>query len=209
MGVMIEGKPRLILLTGGIASGKTFASDYLQKRGAVIIDTDVISRSMTSRDNSAGIAALAEIKDRFGAALFTEDHELDRMKMRELIFNNAEAKRDLEGILHGRILSEVKRQISLIKPSQYGVVVVPVIYEGSPYLNLCDKVLVIEVPYEIQLQRLMVRDNIDENMAKKIINSQISRLDRRRLGNYIIVSQNKEFVERELDKLHDYYSQAS
>lgn len=200
--------PRLILLTGGIASGKTFASDYLQQKGAVIIDTDVISRAMTNRDNPAGVAALAEIKAHFGAALFTKAGDLDRVKMRELIFNDPQAKKDLESILHGRIYAEVQRQIAMVDERQYGVVVVPVIHAKSPYLELCDEVLVIEVPYELQLQRLITRDNIDEDMAKKIIDSQISRLDRRRLGRHIIVSQNKEFVERQLDKLHDSYSKA-
>lgn len=204
-----DERPRLVLLTGGIASGKTFVSDYLQKKGAIIIDTDVISRAMTSPDNSAGIAALAEIKARFGESLFTQENRLDRVKMRALIFNDAKAKQDLEKILHGRIHEEVQRQISLLKIGQYGVIVVPIIHEKSSYLDLCDEVLVIEVPYEKQLQRLMARDNIDESMAKKIISSQISRLDRRRLGNDIIISENKAFVERQLDKLHDFYSKAS
>lgn len=199
-------KPYLILLTGGIASGKTFASDYLQSKGAVIIDTDVISRAMTNRNNPAGIAALAEIKECFGDELFTKEGDLDRAKMRELIFNDLDAKKELERILHGRIHAEVNEQIASIATNQYGVVVVPVIHAQSPYLTLCDEVLVIEVPYELQLQRLIARDNIDEDMANKIINSQISRLDRRKLGNYIIVSQNREFVERQLDKLHKIYS---
>lgn len=201
-----ENKPRLVLLTGGIASGKTFVSDYLQKKGAVIIDTDVISRAMTSRNNQAGIAALSEIKECFGEELFTKEGDLDRAKMRELIFNDLDAKKELERILHGRIHIEVNEQISNITKNRYGIVVVPVIHAESPYLTLCDEVLVIEVPYELQLQRLISRDNIDEDMAKKIISSQISRMDRRKLGDYIIVSQNKEFVERQLDKLHEFYS---
>ncbi|HIW07235.1 MAG TPA: dephospho-CoA kinase [Candidatus Ignatzschineria merdigallinarum] len=201
-----DGIPWLVLLTGGIASGKTFASDYLQQKGAVIIDTDIISRAMTSQDNEAGRLALIEIKRHFGESLFADNGDLDRSKMRRLIFSDANAKKMLEKILHGRILEEVKRQISLVDQSQYGVVVVPVIYAESPYLDLCDEVLVIEVPYDLQLQRLMARDNISEEMAIKMIDSQISRLDRRKLGDRIIVNQNKTFVERQLDKLHDSYS---
>lgn len=206
MDAIEDKKNRLILLTGGIASGKTFASDYLQSKGAVVIDTDLISRSMTRRDNAAGIAALAEIKDSFGAGLLTQEGDLDRGKMRALVFNDAAAKKRLEAILHGRIYAEVKRQIVALEPDQYGVVVVPILYVGSPYLELCGEVVVIEVPYEMQLQRLMARDSIDQEMAQKMIRSQISRLDRRQLGDYIIVSQNREFVERQLDKLHDSYT---
>ncbi|UNM96502.1 dephospho-CoA kinase [Ignatzschineria rhizosphaerae] len=206
MGDIKGSKARLVLLTGGIASGKTFVSDYLQKKGAIIIDTDVISRAMTNRDNDAGLEALAEIRAHFGEAVFTDQGELDRGRMRELIFNDSQAKKALETILHGRIQAEVQRQIESLEPYQYGVIVVPVIYNTSPYLAICDEVLVVEVPYDLQLQRLIARDNISKEMAEKIISSQISRLDRRQLGSYIIVSQNKEFVERQLDKLHESYS---
>lgn len=200
-------KKRTVMLTGGIASGKTFASDYLQAKGARIIDTDLVAKMMTRPDNPAGKSALLEIRDRFGAQYILEDGSMDRVKMRALVFEDAEAKRDLEAILHGRILAEVRREMAEPSMAPYIVVVVPVLYKESPYLNLCDEVLVIEVPYELQLQRLMARDNIDASLAEKIIKTQISRLDRRRLGNDIIISQNREFVQRMLDKLHQRYSE--
>lgn len=200
-------KKRTVMLTGGIASGKTFASDYLQAKGARIIDTDLVAKMMTRPDNPAGKSALLEIRDRFGAQYILEEGSMDRVKMRALVFEDAEAKRDLEAILHGRILAEVRREMAEPSMAPYIVVVVPVLYKESPYLNLCDEVLVIEVPYELQLQRLMARDNIDASLAEKIIKTQISRLDRRRLGNDIIISQNREFVQRMLDKLHQRYSE--
>lgn len=200
-------KKRTVMLTGGIASGKTLASDYLQAKGARIIDTDLVAKMMTRPDNPAGKSALLEIRDRFGAQYILEDGSMDRVKMRALVFEDAEAKRDLEAILHGRILAEVRREMAEPSMAPYNVVVVPVLYKESPYLNLCDEVLVIEVPYELQLQRLMARDNIDASLAEKIIKTQISRLDRRRLGNDIIISQNREFVQRMLDKLHQRYSE--
>lgn len=206
---MRKNRPPTLLLTGGIASGKTFVSDYLQSKEATVIDTDLISKMMTRTDNSEGIAALKDIRTRFGDGLFTGGDTLDRQKMRELIFNDAEAKRDLETILHGRILNTVKKYLADLQEGEYGVVVVPVIYEGSPYLDLCDEVLVIEVPYQLQLQRLMARDSIDQTLAEKIISSQISRLDRRKLGDYIIVSENRAFVERQLDQLHARYAHQS
>ena len=206
---MRKNRPPTLLLTGGIASGKTFVSDYLQSKGATVIDTDLISKMMTRADNSEGIAALKDIRARFGDGLFTNGDTLDRQKMRELIFNDAEAKRDLEAILHGRILNTVKKHLADLQEGEYGVVVVPVIYEGSPYLDLCDEVLVIEVPYQLQLQRLMARDSIDQTLAEKIISSQISRLDRRKLGDYIIVGENRAFVERQLDQLHARYAHQS
>ncbi|PWD83291.1 dephospho-CoA kinase [Ignatzschineria cameli] len=198
-------RARCLLLTGGIASGKTFVSDYLASKGAMIIDTDQISRSMTQSDNEQGRAALAEIRAYFGADLFTESGELDRAKMRALIFNDLNAKQQLEAILHGRIRSAVEKMIAEAENVPYIVVVVPVIDLKSPYLFLCDEVLVVEVPYQLQLQRLMARDNIDQALAEKIINAQISRLDRRKLGNHIIINENNQFVKRQLDKLHQHY----
>ncbi|MDM1545441.1 dephospho-CoA kinase [Ignatzschineria indica] len=198
-------RARRLLLTGGIASGKTFVSDYLASKGAIIIDTDQISRQLTQSSNARGRAALAEIRDTFGDQLFTAKGELDRPKMRELIFNDEKAKQQLEAILHGRIRSAVEELINQSHHASYIVVVVPVIDQNSPYLELCDDVLVIEVPYQLQLQRLMARDSIDKDLAEKIINAQISRLDRRKLGNHIIINENNQFVERQLDKLHLYY----
>ena len=195
----------LVLLTGGIASGKTLVSDYLEKKGAVVIDTDVISKMMTRRDNHLGVEVLSEIKEDFGADFFTEAGEMDRAKMRLEVFNNPSSKVKLESILHRRIYQEVIKKVSVLTPKQYGLIVVPVLSESSLYLKLVDEVLVIEVFEEQQLQRLMTRDNIDRDLAEKIIQSQIARLDRRRLGNYIIISQNRQFVEKQLDKLHDYY----
>ena len=201
----VKNHAMLVLLTGGIASGKTLVSDYLEKKGAVVIDTDVISKMMTRRDNHLGVEVLSEIKESFGADFFTEAGEMDRAKMRLEVFNNPSSKVKLESILHRRIYQEVIKKVSVLTPKQYGLIVVPVLSESSLYLKLVDEVLVIEVFEEQQLQRLMTRDNIDRDLAEKIIQSQIARLDRRRLGNYIIISQNRQFVEKQLDKLHDYY----
>lgn len=195
----------LVLLTGGIASGKTLVSDYLGAKGAIVIDTDIISRMLTRIDNPLGITVLSEIKMHFGAEFFTDTGEMDRAKMRAEVFNNPDSKMKLESILHRRIYQEVRREIDLLAPGQYALIVVPVITEDSLYVKLVDEVLVVEVYEAEQLQRVMVRDTIDQELAAKIIHSQIARLDRRKLGDYIIISQNRQFVERQLDKLHDYY----
>lgn len=199
-------RKRIVLLTGGIASGKTFASDYLAAKGAKVVDTDLIARMMTNPDNAQGRLALEDIRHRFGDDYITTEGAMDRSKMRELVFTDPSAKADLERILHGRIKEEVAREISQESSAPYLLLVVPVIYPESPYLDICDEVLVIEVPYQLQLQRVMARDNIDEALAEKIIHSQISRLDRRLLGNDIIISQNRAFVQRQLDQLHARYS---
>ncbi len=194
-----------VLLTGGIASGKTFVSDYLGEKGAEIIDTDLIARSLTEGKSIESQLVLKEIVTHFGPTLLTAEGALDRRKMRALIFADPEAKRVLESLLHQRIFEVVKKRLGTTTEAFYFVVVVPLISPSSPYLSLCDEVLVVEVPYELQLQRLMTRDNIDQVLAQKMIDSQISRLERRQLGRYIIVNQNRVFVKRILDQLHQYY----
>lgn len=201
-------RKRIVLLTGGIASGKTFASDYLQAKGAEIIDTDLIARMMTRPDNEMGRSALTEIQSSFGNEYILSDGTMNRALMRELVFNDEAAKKNLERILHGRIKVAVDEAIgvAMTGDAPYILLVVPIIYPDSAYLDMCDEVLVIEVPYQLQLQRVMARDNIDKVLAEKIIQSQISRLDRRRLGNDIVISENQVFVERTLDQLHTRYS---
>ena len=130
----VKNHAMLVLLTGGIASGKTLVSDYLEKKGAVVIDTDVISKMMTRRDNHLGVEVLSEIKESFGADFFTEAGEMDRAKMRLEVFNNPSSKVKLESILHRRIYQEVIKKVSVLTPKQYGLIVVPVLSESSLYL---------------------------------------------------------------------------
>lgn len=203
---MDQSKKYSVLLTGGIASGKTAISNYLAHKGAEIIDTDLISRSLTEGKSAESQMVLQEIVANFGGEILTKEGTLDRRKMRALIFVDQKAKVTLESLLHRRILEIVKCRLSAPTSAPYSVVVVPLISSQSPYLSLCDEVLVVEVPYELQLQRLIARDNIDLSLAQKMIDSQISRLDRRLLGHYIIVNQNRSFVERILDRLHQYYA---
>ncbi|WP_026878285.1 dephospho-CoA kinase [Ignatzschineria larvae DSM 13226] len=203
---MDQSKKYSVLLTGGIASGKTAISNYLAHKGAEIIDTDLISRSLTEGKSAESQMVLQEIVANFGGEILTKEGTLDRRKMRALIFVDQKAKVTLESLLHRRILEIVKCRLSTPTSASYYVVVVPLISSQSPYLSLCDEVLVVEVPYELQLQRLIARDNIDLSLAQKMIDSQISRLDRRLLGHYIIVNQNRSFVERILDRLHQYYA---
>ncbi|GGZ89973.1 dephospho-CoA kinase [Ignatzschineria ureiclastica] len=203
---MGQSKKYSVLLTGGIACGKTAISDYLANKGAEIIDTDLIARSLTEGKSAESQMVLQEIVANFGDGILTQEGALDRQKMRALIFADEGAKKILESLLHQRILQVVKERLSIPTQSSYYVVVVPLISSQSPYLSLCDEVLVVEVPYELQLQRLIERDKIDRSLAEQMIESQISRLDRRLLGRYIIVNQNRSFVERILDQLHQYYA---
>lgn len=211
------GRPKRILLTGGIASGKSFASDFLAKLGAKVIDTDKISRAMTSNQNRKGREALKEIQQIFGSKVVNEALELNRAEMRRIIFNDPEKKEVLEKILHPRILAETKEQLAEFEDrfkhsqnsegeKQYSLIVVPIISPSSPYLAMADEVLVIETDYETQVARIMARDGNDRALAEKIIAAQIPRLERRKLGDRIIINDSKTYVEQVLRRLDREYS---
>ncbi len=196
-----------IVLTGGIASGKTFVSDYLATLNAHVIDTDVIARALlVPNQHRYSSIALKAVYDYFGDQIFDRD-ALDRKKLREIIFNNSDAKKHLESIMHPLILKAVKEDL-LIDSGLYNIVSVPLLYEQSPYLELADQVLVIEVTPDVQLQRVMMRDNIDEQLAKIIIASQISNQERRNLANTIIINTNELHTRNILKQLDKQYSLA-
>ena len=196
-----------IVLTGGIASGKTFVSDYLASLNAHVIDTDVIARALLMPNHHKySKMALKAVHDCFGDPIF-DDGILNRQKLREIIFSNNDAKAQLENIMHPLILKAVQEDL-LVDHGLYNVISVPLLHEGSPYLILADQVLVIEVNPDVQLQRVMARDRIDEQLAKSIIASQVSNQERRNLANTIIINTNELHTRNILKQLDKQYSLA-
>lgn len=196
-----------IILTGGIASGKTFASDYLASLNAHVIDTDVIARALLLKDgNIYANQALQEIRKYFGNDVFLDD-QIDRKKLRAIVFNDPAAKTALEQITHPLIFKIVSEEMMPNK-GLYNLISVPLLHESSPYLDLADKVLVIEVDVQLQLQRLMQRDCIDEPLALSIIDSQVSNQARRALADTIIINTNKLHTQNVLKQLDKQYSLA-
>lgn len=197
----------VVVLTGGIASGKTFVSDYLSSLNAYIIDTDIIARALLSQDKHRySHIALKEVRNCFGDSIFS-DGILDRKKLRNIIFNDVAAKKQLENIMHPLILKTVQEDL-LVDRGLYSVVSVPLLHETSPYLAMADAVLVIEVDPDTQLQRVMMRDHIDEKLALSIILSQVSNQERRKLANTIIINTNESHTRNILKQLDKQYSLA-
>lgn len=197
-----------ILLTGGIASGKTFASNYLASLNAHIIDTDLISRSLlTINGHAKSSSILQKLKDYFGELIF-DAGVLNRKKLRSLIFNDANAKVFLEQLMHPVIFNEVYEGLQQ-DHNQYNVVVIPLLSKDSKYLELKDSVLVIEVDPQVQLERLMQRDNISRDLALNILASQVSNQERRELADTIIVNTNPVHTQNILKQLDKKYSLAA
>ena len=172
----------IIGLTGGIGSGKTAVSDTFEQLGIEVVDADLASRVVVEK----GRPCLEEIAKHFGNDILTENGELDRAKIREIIFKSEEEKNWLESLLHPAIARQIQEELeSSISP--YTILVSPLLLETSQQ-DFCHKVLVVDVPVEIQVERTLSRDGVSEEQVKSIIKSQISREKRLDLADLVITN---------------------
>lgn len=159
-------------VTGGIGSGKTAVTDAFAEYGIDVIDADVASRIVVE----PGTEALARIAEHFGPAILQSDGSLDRAALRRVIFADPAAKRWLEQLLHPLIGAEIRRQLEAAR-SPYTIFVSPLLVE-SGQRQLCDRLLVVDVPESVQLERTMARDSNDAEQVRRIIASQADRQQR-------------------------------
>lgn len=178
----MPASPRILTigLTGGIASGKTMVARQLAEMGATVIDADQVSRDLVE----PGQPALNEIVQRFGESILQPDGGLDRSRLREIVFEDDAARRDLESILHPRIRQELSRRRDAAE-GRYCVLVIPILIKtGMP--DLVDRILVVDAPREVQLQRLIRRDDISQSLAEKMIDAQAPREERLAIADDIL-----------------------
>jgi dephospho-CoA kinase len=167
-------------LTGGIGAGKSAVSERLADRGAVVIDSDVLAREVVAR----GTDGLAEVVDAFGDVV-TPEGELDRPAVGRIVFNDADARRKLEAIIHPRVRA---RAAEIERAAPTGAVVVhdiPLLVETGQ-AGKFDVVLVVDVPPRLQLERLTGRRGMTEEEAKARIASQVSREDRLAAADIVV-----------------------
>ena len=197
----LKGRIPLIGLTGGIGSGKTAVSDLLGKFGAGIVDTDLIAHQLTAPNG----AAIPLIRKQFGAGFISADGALDRAKMRSLVFEKPEARKTLEEITHPLIRQEtIKQAIQLSKDAApYLVFVVPLLIESGTWLGLIDRLVVVDCPEELQIERVMQRSNLPRQEVEKILAAQATRQERLVHANFVIENQaSLGDLEREVESLH-------
>jgi dephospho-CoA kinase len=157
-------------VTGGIGSGKTTVAQAFASRGVPVIDTDQISRSLTSAHG----LALPELRKAFGDSVFGANGSLDRKRLRSLILNDSKAKRQLESILHPIIQRETFRQLERLS-SPYALVVIPLLVETGVYDKMLDRVLVVDCSEEIQVQRALARGGWEEAEIRATLAAQAPR----------------------------------
>jgi dephospho-CoA kinase len=174
---------KLVGLTGGIASGKSTVAKILTKLGAAIVDADLLSREVVA----PGHEGWKEIVATFGSEVLQTDQTLDRQKLRTLIFNNPDARKQLEAIIHPRVRALAERRIREHGEAGYAVVVyeVPLLFEGN-LQEWLRPVILVACDVEIQRQRLRQRDGLDAAAAQKHIDAQMSLEEKRKLADYVI-----------------------
>jgi dephospho-CoA kinase len=198
-----NARPFRVALTGGIASGKSTVADLFVARGAALIDTDVIAREVVE----PGRPALAHVVEAFGGLnVLGPDGRLDRPRLRERIFSNPAARRTLEGILHPAIREEMERQsAALADASPYQVLAIPLLTEGGRRDHV-DRVLVVDAPEHLQVQRLVARDGVTEAQALAALRAQATREARLALADDVIVNSGSvDDLASQVARLHEKY----
>ena len=182
-------------LTGGIGSGKSTACKYFSELGVPVIDADVIARELTQ----AGQPALSSITQIFGADILNVQGELDRTLLRQQVFAHPEQRQQLEAILHPLIKQTIAARLTHLN-APYVIIAVPLLIE-SQWTDLVDRVLVIDTPIELQIQRSTQRDANNDAQVRAIIRSQADRHTRNAAADDIILNDS------DLAKLHDQVEQ--
>ena len=155
----LKGKVPFLGLTGGIGSGKSSVASFLAKRGAWVIDTDLIAHQISA----PGGVAIEPIKREFGSEFILPDGSLNRAKMREHVFTNTESKRKLEAITHPLIRQEtiLQAENGLENHAPYLVFMVPLLLESGTWTENLDHIAVVDCEEEIQIRRVMERSQLD------------------------------------------------
>jgi len=195
-------RPFTVALTGGIASGKTLVSDAFAQLGVPVIDTDIIAHEIVE----PGQPALKEIQQTFGADYIDRNGRLKRADLRTRIFSDRKARKQLERILHPRIRKEVKENIDRVN-TPYCVLVIPLLADKStfPYV---DRILVVDVDSEIQVERLMKRDNCDRRQALQALAAQPKRQQRLEIADDVLDNSGSPAqAHQKVASLHIKYSQ--
>lgn len=194
----------LVILTGGIACGKSAVADRLSALGIDVIDTDRIAHSLTMPEG----AALPALREAFGDAIFNVDCTLNRAALRDLVFNDPARKTQLEQILHPMIRRQAIEALSRAQ-SPYVVADVPLFAETGFLREQADRVLVVDCPPETQKQRLLARggpQQMSEELADLILQAQAPRDERLALATEIIDnSGSPQQRDAQTDQIHQSY----
>ena len=190
----------LVGLTGGIGSGKSAATDRFAEHAITIVDADLASRAVVK----PGKPALQAIAEHFGKDILQHDGTLKREELRHKIFAEAHERHWLQSLLHPLINEHLRDEIDHAT-SPYAILVNPLLIETRHY-RWCDRILVIDVSVELQIERTMQRDGNSRTQVEKILNAQTSRDIRLSHAHDVIVNDgNLDCLHKAVDDLHKQY----
>ncbi len=187
-------------LTGGIGSGKSTVADLFREEHIPIIDADSIARNILD----VGTEGYCQVIEKFGAEIILSNKELDRRLIREKVFKNPALLQWLNQCTHPKVRAEINRQVSETK-SPYVILDIPLLFENKLEPTV-DRVLVVDVPQELQLERVLQRDDSSAETIESIMKQQVSRDYRLAHADDIIDnSQNLEKLKRQVKHFHQLY----
>ncbi|MEA5668648.1 dephospho-CoA kinase [Stenotrophomonas sp. MH1] len=190
-------------LTGGIASGKSEVSRRFEALGIVVADADVAARDVVA----PGSPALARIVERFGVDIVQADGTLDRALLRQRVFANDDKRRALEAITHPAIRRRMM-DICFAAPGPYVIAAIPLLTEvgGRAAYPWLDRILVVDTPVALQHARLLRRDNINAELADRMIQAQATREQRLALADDVIVNDgHPDALQAQVEALDQRY----
>jgi dephospho-CoA kinase len=187
-------------LTGGIASGKTTVAERFAELGAAVIDADEAARAVVA----PGQPGLAAVVARFGPGVLTANGELNRRALREWVFSDPAMRRELEGLLHPLIRTAMEQRAAAAG-GPYLVMAIPLLVEGGERAKV-DRILVVDIDVETQIERVMRRDSCSAEQARSIIAAQASRAARLAAADDVIVNAGTiRDLRSAVDELHQRY----
>jgi len=187
----------LVGLTGGIGAGKSTVSTMLAGRGAVIVDGDVVARDL----QSPGSPVLDRMAERFGSHIILDDGSLDRAAVAKIVFNDKDALKDLNGIVHPAMQDEITRQIEAQRDTDRVVVLDFPLLGENPRKDL-RATIVVDIPVDLAVERLVEQRGMDEDDARARISSQVSREERNERATHVLDnSGDLDALDRQVGQL--------
>lgn len=191
----------IIGLTGGIGSGKSAAADMFAALGATVVDADQVAHELTAPKG----AAIPQLTELFGVSILTEAGGLNRAAMRELAFNDPSARAKLESLLHPMIRGICDERCRSAPPP-YALLVVPLLIESGTYRQRVQRVVVVDCPETLQIERVMARSGLAREEVERIMAAQISRAARNAAADDIIDnSGDRAALAKQVEALHARY----
>lgn len=192
-------------LTGGIGSGKSTVADLFVAEGAALVDTDAIAHQLTGPGGGAMPALLAA----FGPTVADSTGALDRAVMRRRVFADPAARARLEGILHP-LIRQLSAERVRAASAPYVILAVPLLVESGSYRERCDRIVVVDCPENVQIERVMARSGLAESDVRAIMMAQASRAERLAVADDVVLNAgSREALLPQLNELHHKYLRLS